>query len=424
MSSLKILMLNQDWFAKEFKELGHEVMTCGIRNHLDYELLPFEHIHEIFKKLSWNADEPDLIIIHDESAPWYFVGLEAVDIPIIFYSVDIHHHYESHISMAFACDQTHVAQKDYLNYFNRHNVKANWLPLWPCVNLEPEIEKEYGAIFIGTLNKKLNPERVEFFEKLQAEVPILVQQADYRNFFPKAEIVVNQTVKGDLNFRVFESMMCGSMLLTEASNNGLLELFNDQEHLVTYKKNDYKDAAEKINYYLSNKLEAKKIAMAGRKEVLEKHSAMSRAKTILKSIANNSNRSLRNFGQVASMNWATRGFLKESSAYALNASKHSIRLINASLISGEKISEQLFYQLIFACLKHDLIFKESLGEQLLQRALEYYPENNLLKIALVWKKLNRGEHDNVKNSLAKMNLDASQKTLKLVNSAISEILTD
>ncbi len=36
--------------------------------------------------------------------------------------------------------------------------------------------------------------------------------------------------------------------------------------------------------------------------------------------------------------------------------------------------------------------------------------------------LNRGEDKNVAKSLAKMNLDASNKTYKLINNAVSEVL--
>lgn len=421
--ALNILMLNQDWFASELKELGHHVITCGIRTHLDLQLEGFEHIHDVFKSLDFNTDEPDLIIIHDESSPWYFTGLECVDMPIIFYSVDIHHHHENHICMAGACDYTFVAQRDYIPLFDRLAIDAKWLPLWPSVFLEPKAEKELGAVFIGTLNEKLNPDRVKFFKALQDEVDITVKQGDYRVIFPKSEMVVNQTVKGDLNFRVFEGMMCGCLMLTEESDNGLLELFENKKHLVTYKKNDYKDAAEKIRYYIENQAELKEIAKNGRDEVLKNHSAMSRAKTLIECLENkSSNRFLKCAGQIASFNWATRGFLKEESPFGLSASQHAVRLINEALDRQEPFSTDIIFHAVFSCLKYDLLFKRNLGEQLLQRISETFPEQVLPKIALVWKMLNRGEEQNVVKSLAQMNLDPSSKTYSLINDAVAEVL--
>lgn len=422
-NGLNILMLNQDWFADELRELGANVITCGIRSHLDLQLEPFEHLHQVFKKLSFKSKEPDLIIIHDESSPWYFIGLESVDIPIIFYSVDIHHHNNNHVCMSSACDYTFVAQRDYLHLFDKLAINAKWMPLWPSVFIEPKQEKEYGAVFVGTLNEKLNPDRVQFFKALEEEVDITVKQGNFREIFPKSEIVVNQTVKGDLNFRVFESMMSGCLTLTEESNNGLLELFENKKHLVTYKKNDFKDAANKIRYYLENKKELREIAKNGRDEVLKNHSAMSRAKTLIECLEKQSkNRILKCAGQIPSFNWATRGFLKEDSAYGLKACQHAVRLIHEALDREEKLNTDIIYHVAFACLKYDLIFKRNLGEQLIKRISLTYPKEILPRVILTWKMLNRGEEQEVVKSLAQMSLNPTKQTYALINEAVAEIL--
>ena len=253
---MKILVLNQDWFVEDFKALGHEVVTAGTRNHLDYVVqFPVEDVNHLLSRIG-NNFYPDFVLVLDESTAITVSGLEDLKVPICFYSVDTHHHHEVHSLLMHAFDFAYVAHKDYLGLVQNDYCDTKWLPLYASRYLEPAEKKEYGAVFVGTLNPKLNQDRVNFFEELQKRVPVFVTSGDFASIFPKSEIVINQTVKGDLNFRVFEAMMSGAMLLTEESSNGLFDLFQNGVHLVTYKKNDIEDASNKIQYYLEHKDEA------------------------------------------------------------------------------------------------------------------------------------------------------------------------
>lgn len=75
--------------------------------------------------------------------------------------------------------------------------------------------------------------------------------------------------KYSVNMRMFEATGCGTLLVTE-ENDYLNNFFKPGEEVVTYK--DEKDALEKINYYLSNEEERKKIALQGQKRTLENYS--------------------------------------------------------------------------------------------------------------------------------------------------------
>jgi hypothetical protein len=35
---MRILLINQNWFAPELRALGHDVLTCGMRPHLEYQI--------------------------------------------------------------------------------------------------------------------------------------------------------------------------------------------------------------------------------------------------------------------------------------------------------------------------------------------------------------------------------------------------
>ena len=92
--------------------------------------------------------------------------------------------------------------------------------------------------------------------------------------------MINECIKGDLNFRVFEAMACGALLLTPHIGNGLLELFQEGEELVTYPDGDAGKAAELARYYLEHEPERALIAARGCAKVRANHTAKQRAKTL------------------------------------------------------------------------------------------------------------------------------------------------
>lgn len=277
---MKIVLINQNWFAEDFKAMGHEVVTVGTAAHLDIRLdNPIVHIDTLLQLLP-KGFKPDRLIWLDNSSPMAILGIEDCSIPAVFYSVDTHHHHVRHALLAHCFDHTLVAQKDYLPHFTESEQRVSWLPLWASEYIRPQSEKKYGAAFVGTLNPKLNPKRVKFFNRLRDKVPVKVLEGHFASIFPHAEIIINQTVKGDLNFRVFEAMMSGAVLLTEKTDNGLLELFEDGTHLVTYTTDDIDDAAAKITALLSEPTRCKLIGAAGREKVLNEHCPSHRAAAV------------------------------------------------------------------------------------------------------------------------------------------------
>ena len=101
---MKILLINQDWFAPEWRAQGHEVLVASsIPEHellIDAPLMPLTKLCGDFK--------PDRILVHDNSSPIMISGLEDTDIPTVFYSVDAQHHSHYHRFLAGAFDLTFV----------------------------------------------------------------------------------------------------------------------------------------------------------------------------------------------------------------------------------------------------------------------------------------------------------------------------
>lgn len=389
---MNILLFNQNWFADELRALGHTVTSMGYATHLDVALdSPIIHIDSALKRVP-GGKKPDLLIVHDNSAPIGLDGLEATDIKTVFYSVDTHHHCELHVQLANVFDVTFVAQRDFIQSFEAAGIKTYWLPLWVSKEVTPVEPKEFGAVFVGTLNPKLNPDRVAFFEALGKEIPLVCKSGDWAQIFDRSEIVINQTVKGDLNFRVFEAMGAGALLLTEATPNGLLDIFEEDRHLVTYQKGDVKEAASRIRELLGDKERVKRIAANGRAEIMAKHRAEHRLAEILRVVGSLGKRPKGrvHFPLVVNFVALGRRLFAVSPPMALHAFAIALHHAEEALKLGEAPghSDDLF--VITAAVRHDQLVRSGAGHRLLAALAKRFPEILSFKLAEVRGLLNSG----------------------------------
>lgn len=389
---MRILIFNQDWFATELRQLGHEVITCGFEPHLEHRIqCGTFHISSVLQSLTVS---PDVILWHDNSMPTILVGgLESCPIPTVLYSVDTHHHHGLHSYVASLFDHVFVAQKDFLPSFDESGTPTSWLPLWAPRIVEASDEKKWTSTFVGNLNPQLNPRRVKFFEALKQRIPIHIAQGNYWEMFPFADIVVNQTVKGDLNFRVFEAMMCGPLLLTEKTPNGLLEIFRDGEHLVTYTPDDVDEVAQKVTDLSNNPSRMREIARAGRAEVLKNHTAMSRALVVNSVITKLTKRPPAKDRHFVSM---VNHALSNSAIHRAKTGNCPIALSTAlmaarmGLASNEPLSELQAKYLVRACVVFDAVTGKNEGGKLLLDFATRMPRHPTLVLAAIRGLLNSG----------------------------------
>lgn len=423
---MKILVFNQDWFAADFRSLGHEVITCGGEPHLDHRIpRRTQHLNSILASL--NGFEPDVILWHDNSAPCLLVGgFESSPIPAAFYSVDTHHHYHMHSYVAPLFDHIFVAQRDYLRHFDKCVTPTSWLPLWAPRMVEPSEEKRWGATFVGTLDEKLNPRRVAFFNALKKKTDIHLTQGNYWEIFPHAEIVVNQTVKSDLNFRVFEAMMCGAMLLTENTGNGLLDIFRDGHHLVTYRPDDVNNARKHMRELLASPEKTRAIAHAGRAEILAKHTSLHRAQQVLDTLSSLHKRPpAENRHYIAMVNHTIT-----SIAFHRHHQTHCPRALAAALLAAQEglsshatLSELETTYLIRAASLYDANTGTSAGQSLVNSFHETFPDNRLLILASIRNFLNSGDLRAAESRATRLNPDAPRELFPFAEQTITSILS-
>lgn len=279
---LKILMLNCYHLCHELRLLGHEVFTVtwGSKDSVERWNI---NISDYFVDLNTILEllpaefKPTNIVYQDSSAAPYIRGLEKTQIPTTFYAIDTHIHgfWQRYFALGF--DSVLLAQKDALNSFLDVGCNAQWLPLW-AMNLQvPEKEKTIEVCFRGSLDIRTHPERVKFFNRLSELWPGDYGLGPYTEAYPHAKIVINEALNKEVNFRVFEAMMAGALLITPAIESGMTELFTAGQHMVTYEDGNAEDAARKIRYFLNNEEERQRIAHCGHLETLTKHAPAVRA---------------------------------------------------------------------------------------------------------------------------------------------------
>lgn len=135
------------------------------------------------------------------------------------------------------------------------------------------INKEYDIGFCGNYAN-----RKAWIDELTSSVglhrDIFVIGKDMVKAINSYKIHFNRNMKYDINYRTFETLGCGTFLLTNRTA-GLEKLFVIDRHLVTY--NDINDCIKKIRYYINNNKERKRIACAGYNHVKRNHTFNVRA---------------------------------------------------------------------------------------------------------------------------------------------------
>lgn len=81
--------------------------------------------------------------------------------------------------------------------------------------------------------------------------------------------------------RVFEAMACGAFVLTDRQRD-VLALFKDGEHLAVF--SDSADLERRLREFLDNTATRRRIAAAGRREVLRRHTYVHRIAELLKGL--------------------------------------------------------------------------------------------------------------------------------------------
>lgn len=237
--------------------------------------------------IDWDAvldacgGEPSLFVLGDRSCAPLLRGVERFTCPTVSIFVDTHIH-SWHPMYAQAFDLATVAMRDHLAYFRNQLLPDDrllWLPLFArsADKPRPDIEQVHDLLFVGKVDANLTPGRYRFLHELEKRAPLTMLRGPYRELFPTGKLILNESERGDLNFRVFEALGCGGCLITPDVGHGLHDLFTDGEDLFTYPPGDVDHVAGLTQKLLADEDHRRRVAASGLAKVNAKHRDVHRA---------------------------------------------------------------------------------------------------------------------------------------------------
>jgi len=228
---------------------------------------------------------PDAVVYSDRSFPPPLLGVESYPCPTCFYAVDSHIH-EWYPAYAEIFDCCAVSLREHFDAFDKTRTPDTtiWLPPYPRDKdgTHEERTPQWDVSFVGNVDPETTPKRTVFLKELEALLPGVVHLAKgtYQEIFAASRIVLNIAERGDLNFRVFEALACGSCLLTPQVGHGQNELFRPGHHFATYENLNAEDAATKIKSLLADPEKCAAMREAGKAKIDRGHRMKHRAKEL------------------------------------------------------------------------------------------------------------------------------------------------
>lgn len=214
-------------------------------------------------------------------------GMEQAPFPTACIISDTHQLLEARQNLARFFDHVFLYHRNYLRYFDEHPAEhVHWHPY--AVDIEifhPHgKERDLDVAFVGQLHPGTNRANLirRLSERHKMNEPKFYSQKEIPDVYSRAKIVLNLPLADDLNFRTFEAMSCGAMLLTRRVNNGQEVLFEEGKHYVAFA--DEQELFEKVEYYLSHPEERDSIAGAGLAEVRLHHRLELRLEELLSKV--------------------------------------------------------------------------------------------------------------------------------------------
>lgn len=286
---MDIALIGSNYFQEAFNRLG--CRTFWISGHPDADLnCGFRDPH-IPYLLSKTPFKPDAILLTDDLG-WRILptGLEKTSIPTAWYAVDVPINYFWQKQFAPLFDIVFSDQKLYVEKLRRHtSAMVSWLPVAVDVKryLGGPLPPKYDIGFVGVVNPGVRPKRSLIIDGLKASYNMFTAGGRKDEWIPperaaglyrSSRIVLNENLFPGVTTRMFEAMASGALLLTEATDESIGDLFIPGEDLSLYGPDNLTDL---IDYYLHNREIRRKTAASGRDKVIENHDVINRAETLL-----------------------------------------------------------------------------------------------------------------------------------------------
>ncbi len=234
--------------------------------------------------------DPDLIVGISKGGVALRTLPDTVICPSVYLSIDTWQSPGDYVD-AQCYDFTFAAQRTFVERLRAAGAaNVEWLPLAcnPATHFPADATPNLDIAFVGNIILPVHQQRHELLKRLQEKfTSIAVTRAfgdEVCAIMARGRIAFNHCAVFDVNMRVFEAMAMGRPVLTnrDSERNGLLDLFEDDKHLIVY-DNEH-DIVERVEYYLDHPNEREAIARAGYDHVTAHHTYLHRVDTILETV--------------------------------------------------------------------------------------------------------------------------------------------
>jgi hypothetical protein len=231
------------------------------------------------------AHDLDAVLFVDSPGPFWPAGIEDVPCPTAAYLIDTHQDLRLRLAYAPFFDHIFVAQSDHVPAVRRHGYpQAAWLPLAadPAFERDPRRPRPVDVAFVGQIGFP-GSRRYEVLQAVTStfrtnDIHRRYDRGELADLYGQAKIVINASIGGDVNMRVFEATAAGALLITDRVANGIAQLFTEGEHHAGYDSTS--EAVDAITRYLDDDGGRVRIAVAGQQHVLAHHTYLHRWLTI------------------------------------------------------------------------------------------------------------------------------------------------
>ena len=265
-----------NYLVKALDRLGHNTICIGPGHLMDLATLWADY---------WRTDALIWIEAGGGLPEWLEPIMVEGKVKAAWF-IDSHSQHEWHRIAAHDFDHLFVAQRAYVDQFDR---PVTWLPVAcdPEIHTPPEgIEPEHDVVFCGHTypGSPLYERRRRLLDMLGERYDLGVYEGAYLRDMAiahaKGRVVFNVSTCGDLNMRVFEGLCSGRPLVTDwVPGAGLDTLFEPYKHLMLYE--DAEQLPYTIDALLSDAGMRESIGTVGRAEVLARHTYRHRAQQML-----------------------------------------------------------------------------------------------------------------------------------------------
>jgi len=280
-------------YVREFKALGHEVLTLGENQDVPLDKLQtvdlgrWDLVLDIDNGRNPDGNLPFIGHCFVEKGPKW-----AIPTAVVF--TDSHGQSTLHHRLSPYYTHVFYAVWSRRDLFAKHK-SAHWLPnatdlSWFSPGMEP-VNYQFG--FFGS---KYGLDRadpmVEICKRRGWSYDVRQVAKTYRSKWPetanamgRCQNLFNRGQKHDINLRVFESMAVGRPLICDLDpSSGLDKLFTAGKHYISY-NTDYTELEGAMEWVIDNPKDVILMAKAAYKEVSEKHLIRNRVQQILEVVS-------------------------------------------------------------------------------------------------------------------------------------------